>query len=150
MSAIIIHDRVNFEVGICDCCAAPGGAERCCLVAWCPCIAIGRLAASKKYPPPPGLFPGVGDCCQACVLNCIVQSIPWIGQTLEVWLFSYPIRKASRPRGMDWDGCSECCTVVCCSRCALCQELNSLERRGGQSWNANYDYIAPSLKEMQS
>ena len=140
---------VEWPVGLCDCCAAPGGCNRCCLVAVCPCIALGRLSADRRAKIPRGLFPGAGDYMQTCCLSAALTSIPQVGGLIYLCLFSYPLRKAGAPAHYKWDGCKEGCTLLCCGSCALCQELNTIDRRMKDGESILPGYEAPDGMEMR-
>ena len=118
-----------FHANLADCCAKPGGCPRCCMVTACPCVAMGLL--THHVPRSANTAPCAGKCCGTCCLSFILSGGA-LGGFVVAPLFGYPLRRAAAPASYAWNPCKEFCTVMCCSCCALAQELNEVDRRGHQ------------------
>ena len=72
----------DWQSGLCDCCAQPGGLLLCCCACWCPCIVYGDNAGSRCS------FLWIA---KACLTTWITQW-SWIQQiilAIHVFAFSY-------------------------------------------------------------
>jgi len=101
-----------------------GSCGTCCMSVFCPCIVYGkskqRLSHLKIHGTP---LPGGGDtfdggCCVYCGLNLF--GIGWVLQIGE--------RGDVRDRyGIRGGTCGGCCSIWCCTPCALTQERREIE-----------------------
>ena len=151
---------------LCDCCAAPGGAELCCTTFILPCVTFGRVVEK---------LPEYADMKHACAFGTGVYAVLWYfpscltyfgamssgagsgGSLLAGLCAGYANDKALRTGGGRKQGpCCGCipCWVakgVFCSPCALCQASNRLAllERGSQGgpWT-NTAFVAPRANMM--
>ncbi|CAL1392792.1 unnamed protein product [Linum trigynum] len=104
-----------WSTGLCDCF---DDCSSCCLTAWCPCVAFGRIAeivdrgqtscglSGTVY----ALMLWMFGC--ACILSCFYRS------KMRGQLF------------LEEQPCPDCLVHLFCEGCALCQEYRELQNKG--------------------
>ena len=130
---------MGWDIPLWDVCAKPGGVSLCCRVAFCDCIVYGDEV--NKLPPESGV-PFAGDGCLAgCVYFCtndlvgLILGPGCLGVVCSFWGASALRRHvATETMGSTFkEECVDVCAASFCSKCALCQEINTLRRH--ETWN---------------
>lgn len=132
------------------CCECFQDIPSCCLVLWCPCVAVGRIAEMTSD----GRTGRRLVCCAffwTDLASSALIAIP-LG-----FLISMTYRTKLRMRyNLPEEPCGDCCTHFCCLGCALCQEYRELKNRGwdpalpfGFGPNPPEVLLAPEAQRMQ-
>jgi Cys-rich protein (TIGR01571 family) len=145
----------DFEVGLFDCCASPGGCQRCCFVACCHPCAVSDLAARLPTSTGAVLAGQRAATCALCSCYCsfgclagVLQAAEHAGQTAGQtaavtwadptgWVIALATcyTKFTHRRGVrrvlglhESDTVGDILISYFCGSCALCQQLNQLDR----------------------
>ena len=85
----------EWETGLCDCCANPGGCQLCCCVTWCPCVVYGNIVDTLS--PREVCFGGSGS--SACLLYFALGIMQRALCMCPVKCFiEFPVRQALRKK----------------------------------------------------
>ena len=112
--------NTNFwQTGLCNCCAAPGGVQACCLGFFCTAELYGLNVERLERP-------------HECALggSCIGAGVVWYSLAAlygSCWVAQCATRGAVRRRySIPGNAACDCLVSLCCCCCAVIQEYNQL------------------------